>query len=87
MSCFLPPACLFCIHYHADASGGGVSCTAFDEIPDAIFRGEIFHALPFPGDRNIRFELNQELAEEFAEINETEVQHAGTLVFRSGFRW
>ncbi len=67
MSCFLPPACLFCIHYHTD--GAGVSCDAFDEIPDAIFHGGLTHSRRFPGDKGLLFQLSHEDIDGFREIN------------------
>jgi len=63
MTCFLPTACLFCSRFHGDHSGSELSCDAFDEIPDAIFRG----------DRRLRFELDGTRSEAFAEVNRLRV--------------
>jgi hypothetical protein len=68
--CFLPPVCLFCAHYHEDAGIDEDDCAAFEEIPDEIFRGDLDHTTPFPGDRGLRFRLNEELREELEEINQ-----------------
>ncbi len=70
MSCFLPPPCLFCVHYHAEHSGDGLACDAFDEIPDAIFERRVEHTRPYPSDRGYRFQLDLRFAEEFGEVNQ-----------------
>jgi hypothetical protein len=66
--CFIPPDCLFCRHYYRDGPAEGPDCAAFDEIPDPVFRGELGHLDPLPGDRGLRFELDPELADEYAEV-------------------
>jgi hypothetical protein len=45
-------------------------CRAFAEIPDAIFRGELDHSGPFPGDKGFRFRPNEALRGELEEVNE-----------------
>jgi hypothetical protein len=65
--CLIPPMCLFCAHYHQTGPNQDLSCDAFDEIPDAIFLGEFDHNRPYPGDRGIRFELDPEQADDYAE--------------------
>jgi hypothetical protein len=67
--CILPPICLFCRHYHPDASVEDSDCDAFDEIPQEIFGGDFDHAHPFPGDRGVRFELNEALRGELEDVN------------------
>lgn len=70
MSCLLPPPCLFCAHYHhSDAHDDALSCAAFEQIPDEIFCADILHSVGYPGDKGIQFELNQDLLDEFIEIN------------------
>jgi hypothetical protein len=66
--CILPPMCLFCNHYNHTGNHEDRDCTAFVEIPDPIFRGEFDHRNAFPGDAGVRFELDQALADEFAEV-------------------
>jgi hypothetical protein len=68
--CFLPPICVFCRHYHVGGSAGHPDCAAFAEIPDVIFRGELDHREPFPGDGGIRFELDPAYESDFAELLE-----------------
>lgn len=55
------PVCSGCIHLKVDILGGGVSCTAFKEIPDAIWTGRDDHTKPFPGDKGILFEPIEEI--------------------------
>jgi hypothetical protein len=44
--------CIGCIHYQME-----MKCDAFPEqIPDAIFIGEIDHEQPHPGDHGIQWE-------------------------------
>ncbi|MGA7979060.1 MAG: hypothetical protein WCA32_02395 [Chromatiaceae bacterium] len=40
------------------------------EIPDPIFRGDFDHRNAFPAGAGVRFELDQALADEFAEVTE-----------------
>ena len=68
--CLLPPPCLFCRHYNDEAGIDEPDCSAFDEIPDEIFRGRCDHFEHYPGDGGVRFDLNPEMAEEFEEVNE-----------------
>jgi hypothetical protein len=72
----LPPQCLFCRHYRADAGMDDPDCDAFAEIPDAMFRGRYDHAAAFPGDRGVRFQLDPARREGFDEINELRVEMA-----------
>lgn len=74
--CLLPPQCLFCRHFRADAGINDPDCDAFSEIPDAIFRGRYDHAAVFPGDRGVRFELDPAMREEFDEVNALRVEMA-----------
>ena len=67
--CLLPPPCLFCRHYRPDAAVDEPDCDAFEEIPEAIFRGHSDHHDPYPGDGGVRFLLDEALAEEFREVN------------------
>lgn len=66
--CFLPPNCIFCRHYNGAAGADEPDCAAFSEIPDPIFRGDIDHRHPYPGDRGVLFELKPDYADEFAEV-------------------
>jgi hypothetical protein len=68
--CFLPPPCLFCLHYNDNAGFDDPDCEAFREIPDEIFRGRCDHFEHFTGDGGVHFELNPCMAEEFDEVNE-----------------
>lgn len=73
MSCLIPPACVFCTHYHEqrnELSDEIPSCNAFAEIPEEIFWGTFDHAEPFPGDRGIRFRLVEAERRSFLELNE-----------------
>jgi hypothetical protein len=45
-------------------------CGAFAEIPEPIFRGELDHSAPFPGDKGLRFRPNEDLRKELEEVNE-----------------
>jgi len=47
--------CISCYWYIGGISGGNHACFAFPEgIPLGIFRGEIDHSDPYPGDNNIQ---------------------------------
>ena len=53
-----PPICMWCKHYHR---ASGARCDAFpDGIPDEILLHRNPHAMPFPGDHGIQFELDSE---------------------------
>jgi hypothetical protein len=72
MSCLIPPACVFCAHYHEDRNelkDELPSCNAFAEIPEEIFMGSFDHAEEFPGDRGIRFRLVETERQSFIELN------------------
>ena len=66
--CVLPPDCLFCRHYNRTSESDGPDCAAFEEIPEAVFRGEVTHTEPLPGDGGVRFELDPDYSEDFAEV-------------------
>jgi hypothetical protein len=66
--CLLPPNCLFCRHFNRTAAGEGPDCAAFEEIPGAVFRGEVSHTDPLPGDGGLRFELDPGYSDDFAEV-------------------
>jgi hypothetical protein len=66
--CLLPPNCLFCAHYHIEAGDNEDDCDAFAEIPDSIFVGGLTHQSAYQGDHGIRFQLNDDLADEFEEV-------------------
>jgi hypothetical protein len=68
--CILPPMCLFCSRYNHTTHPDEPDCEAFVEIPDPIFRGEFDHRNAFPGDAGRRFELDQAVADEYAEVME-----------------
>ena len=73
MSCLIPPACVFCAHYHGERnelSDELPSCNAFAEIPEEIFRGTFDHAGAYPGDGGIRFRLVEAERRPFLELNE-----------------
>jgi hypothetical protein len=85
MLCLIPPACVFCSHYHrADARGGDAmpSCAAFpEEIPEAIFQGQHDHGQAYAGDRDLRFALIEAERQDFNELNELRAE-MGLLVYR-----
>jgi hypothetical protein len=66
--CILPPMCVFCVHYNQDAGIDDPDCSAFAEIPDAIFVGDFDPHRAFAGDGGVRFELVAEMAEDYAEV-------------------
>ena len=70
MSCLLPPVCAFCLHFNADIEQHTTQeCRAFAEIPEAVMLGECDHSEPLANDQGLQFQLNPDLAEEFAEVN------------------
>lgn len=83
MSCLIPPACVFCEHYHRERNEQTdelPSCDAFAAIPDAIFMGEHDHSAGFPGDQGIRFKLNPSEKQDFVELNDIR-RELGLLVY------
>jgi hypothetical protein len=73
MSFWIPPACVFCTHYHDERNERSPelpSCNAFAEIPEEIFTGTFDHAEAFPGDRGIRFRLVEAERQSFLDLNE-----------------
>ena len=50
--------CYECKHYI-----DGVTCMAFEKIPEEIYTGEFDHTEPYPGDQGYRYE-KLELEEE-----------------------
>jgi hypothetical protein len=72
MSCLIPPACVFCRHYHHERnerSAGLPSCDAFEAIPEEIFMGRFDHSNAFPGDHGVRFTLIEAERDDFLELN------------------
>lgn len=65
---FLPPNCIFCVHYNTGKSASGGDCRAFEEIPQTIIAGGNRHTQAYPGDNGFLFSLKQEYAKEFAGI-------------------
>ena len=74
MPCLLPPACIFCAHYHLDdeAWEKDGDCAAFDEIPADIMLNGAPHDAPRPGDGGIFFTPTEdpELRESLIEVNQ-----------------
>ncbi len=84
MSCLIPPACVFCRHYHAarnQRSEALPSCNAFLAIPDEIFLGRFDHTQPFPGDGGVRFSLVESDRLDFLELNAVR-RELGLLTYR-----
>lgn len=84
MSCFIPSACAFCLHYHQERNeqaGGLPSCDAFPVIPDDIFGGRFDHNEEFPGDSGIRFSLVEAERQAFSALNEVRREH-GLMAYR-----
>lgn len=72
MSCIIPPACVFCRHYHRECNDQDTelpSCDAFVAIPEEIFMGRFDHSNAFPGDNGVRFSLIETEREDFLELN------------------
>ena len=88
MSCLIPPACVFCRHYHAarnQRSEALPSCNAFLAIPDEIFLGRFDHTQPFPGDGGVRFSLVESDRLDFLELNAVR-RELGLLTYREPLR-
>ena len=84
MSCLIPPACVFCHHYHQERNEQTdkvPSCNAFSSIPDEIFMGHVDHSQTFPGDNGIRFRLLEAEKQAFLELNEIR-RELGLLVYQ-----
>jgi hypothetical protein len=84
MSCLIPPACVFCQHYHEERNEQTdeiPSCNAFAAIPEEIFMGTFDHATAFPGDSGIRFSLVEDERPSFLELNEVR-RELGLLEYR-----
>ena len=84
MTCLIPPACVFCEHYHSkrnDQTDELPSCNAFAEIPDEIFMGTFDHSEPFPGDDGVQFRLREAERTDFIELNEVRAE-VGLMVYR-----
>ena len=67
MSCMMPPSCSFCKHYLGDSSEER-DCHAFLEIPDDIITGDNDHTDPYPGDNNVLFLLDEDLKDDYKEV-------------------
>jgi len=84
MSCIVPSACVFCLHYHHvrnDQCMELPSCDAFNAIPDEIFMGWFDHSEPFPGDNGVRFSLIETERQDFLELNAVRGE-LGLLMYR-----
>ncbi len=84
MSCLIPPACVFCRHYHHERNEQTdelPSCDAFATIPDEIFLGYFDHNEEFTGDSGIRFRLAEAEREAFLELNAVR-RELGLLTYR-----
>ncbi len=84
MSWMVPPACVFCEHYHHERNARTdelPSCDAFVEIPEEIFFGVHDHSDAFPGDRGVRFSVSEESREDFLDLNEMR-EHLGLSPYR-----
>jgi hypothetical protein len=49
--------CERCARFIGGSESGGATgrCQAFDEIPEALWSGQVSHQAPHPGDRGLRF--------------------------------
>jgi hypothetical protein len=84
MSCLIPPACVFCHHYHHERNEQTTelpSCDAFSAIPEEIFMGRFDHSDPFPGDNGVRFLLIAAERENFLELNAAR-EELGLMCYR-----
>lgn len=83
MSCLIPPACVFCRHYHAarnERSDALPSCDAFAAIPEEIFMGQFDHGEAFPADGGLRFSLVEADRQDFLDLNAVR-RELGLLVY------
>jgi hypothetical protein len=72
MSCMIPSACVFCLHYHHERNDQCTElpgCDSFAAIPDEIFMGRFDHCEVFPGDNGVRFSLIEAERQDFLELN------------------
>jgi hypothetical protein len=72
MSCMIPSACVFCLHYHHERNEQCTelpSCDAFAAIPEEIFMGRVDHSDSFPGDNGVRFSMIETDRQDFQELN------------------
>lgn len=72
MSWMIPPACVFCEHFHSERNEHTddlPSCDAFKAIPEEIFFGEHDHSLAYPGDGGVRFSVNDHFHHDFLDVN------------------
>jgi hypothetical protein len=84
MSCIIPPACVFCHHYHRernDECADLPSCDAFAAIPEEIFMGRFDHSDAFSGDNGVRFSLIETEREDFLELNAVR-RELGLMIYR-----
>jgi len=68
MSCLLPPACSFCLHYRGDDDTTDRECLGFKEIPDDIIKGFHDHKESFEGDNGFQFSLNEAFKDDFENV-------------------
>jgi len=84
MSCLIPPACVFCRHYHHehnDRSTEIPGCDAFEAIPEEIFMGRFDHSDAFPGDNGVQFSLIAAERDDFLELNAVR-EELGLMTYR-----
>jgi hypothetical protein len=84
MSCLIPPACVFCRHYHYERNDQSTeipSCDAFDAIPEEIFMGRFDHSEAFPGDKGVQFRLIEAERDNFLELNAVR-EELGLMTYR-----
>jgi len=85
MICLIPPACVFCRHYHHernDLSTEIPSCDAFESIPEEIFMGRFDHSEAFPGDNGVLFSLIAAERENFLDLNAVR-KELGLMTYRT----
>ena len=84
MVCLIPPACVFCRHYHHERNDRSTeipSCDAFEAIPDEIFMGRFDHGDAFPGDNGVHFSLIEAERDNFVELNAIR-EELGLMTYR-----
>lgn len=84
MSCMIPPACVFCEHYHHERNEQTdrlPSCNAFSAIPEEIILDSYDHSRAYPGDRGVRFSVDERYRTDFVELNGIR-QEFGLSVYR-----